>query len=86
MPPRPKVGSGLATIETHEDGSVARIAVLQTNRAGEPRHGSFRRRAVTVVTAAGSPRATIDLPPPSVGARKVKTETPAMTGDEDGGS
>lgn len=79
----------LMAIETHEDGSVARIAVLQTNRAGELRDTWFipTESAVTVVTAAGKPaRDGVDLPPPSVGARKVKTETSGNDGDEDGGS
>jgi hypothetical protein len=77
----------LMAIETHEDGTVARIAMLQTNRVGEIRDTWFIpfEDAVAVATSANqAAREGVDLPPPVVGARSVKVETSGGDEDEDG--
>jgi hypothetical protein len=73
-------------IETHEDGTVASIAMLQANRAGEIRDPWFvPTEGVAVATTASKPeREGVDLPPPPVSLKPVKTETD--DGDDDGGS
>lgn len=78
----------LMAIETHEDGSVARIAVLQTNRAGEVRDTWFiplEDGVVVATSATKREREGVELPPPVVGLKSVKSETSDDDGDEDGG-
>jgi hypothetical protein len=76
----------LMAIETHEDGTVSRVAVLQTNRSGEIRDTWFiPTEGVAVAAPMGKPeREGVDLPPPSVGLKPVKTET-SDDEDDDGG-
>jgi hypothetical protein len=78
----------LMPIETHEDGTAARIAMLQTNRVGEIRDTCFIpfEDGVAVATSADkAAREGVDLAPPVVGIRSAKVETSGDDGDEDGG-
>lgn len=81
----------LMAIETHEDGTVSRIAVLQTNRAGEIRGTWFipiDERVTVATEATNQRREGVDLAPPAVGlkhapGRKANTSD---AGREDGGA
>jgi hypothetical protein len=76
-------------IETHDDGTVARIAVLQTNRAGDIRDTWFvpiDESVAVVTTASDQRREGVDLEPPVVGVKHAAAKTRASdaSGEDDG--
>ncbi|WP_438015611.1 hypothetical protein WMF18_32745 [Sorangium sp. So ce315] len=76
----------LLAIETHEDGSVMRLAMLQANDKEETRNLYYiaTDAPVTIATnVVSTQRDGIDLPPPAVGP-KVRPQK--VSGDEDGRS
>lgn len=78
----------LMAIETHEDGTVASIAMLQANRAGEVRDPWFipLEDGVAVATSADKPvREGVELGPPAVGPKTAKPKTSGGSGEGDGG-
>lgn len=68
----------LMAIETHNDGSVARIAVILTNRNGDIRETWYvplEGEIAVATTITEQRREGVDLAPPSVGPKPVKTDT-----------
>ena len=76
----------LLAVETHDDGSVMRAAVLQANKNKETRNQYFIPMDLPVAVAASvvtTERDGVDLPPPAVGPKQGVDKA---SGDEDGGT